>query len=248
MNRPILYIFAISHYCEKARWALDYLDIDYELHALAPGAHVRKARSMGLKHGALPILAADGEVIQGSADIVSWAEANATGSRSLSSADTRDQCLTIERRLDDILGVHLRRYYYSEALVEYPATVRPIFQHRLSAFEAFKLQLAWPIIRKFMIKGMDLGPEQRRDSLDRLAGELDWLDGQLGDGRRFLVGDNLSRADIAAASLLAPIIKPETHPEYHRVILPPKFIAETAHWNDRPTLRYVHQIYTGHRL
>jgi len=26
---PRLYIFPISHYCEKARWALDYLNVDY---------------------------------------------------------------------------------------------------------------------------------------------------------------------------------------------------------------------------
>ncbi|GHD19151.1 hypothetical protein GCM10007052_27270 [Halioglobus japonicus] len=30
-----------------------------------------------------------------------------------------------------------------------------------------------------------------------LERELDWLDAQLADGRRFLVGDNFSRADIS---------------------------------------------------
>ena len=40
MSKPVLNIFRISHYCEKARWALDYLDIDYELRTLPVIAHI----------------------------------------------------------------------------------------------------------------------------------------------------------------------------------------------------------------
>ncbi|MEN9520669.1 MAG: hypothetical protein RLZZ381_3257, partial [Cyanobacteriota bacterium] len=28
-NKPLLIAIAISHYCEKVRWAMDYLDIEY---------------------------------------------------------------------------------------------------------------------------------------------------------------------------------------------------------------------------
>ncbi len=31
-----LYEFAISHYCEKVRWALDYKGVAYESRVLAP--------------------------------------------------------------------------------------------------------------------------------------------------------------------------------------------------------------------
>jgi glutathione S-transferase len=37
MTPPQLYVFAISHYCEKARRALDYLGIEHEIKYLAPG-------------------------------------------------------------------------------------------------------------------------------------------------------------------------------------------------------------------
>lgn len=30
MKKPTLYVFAISHYCEKARWALDFFEVDYQ--------------------------------------------------------------------------------------------------------------------------------------------------------------------------------------------------------------------------
>ena len=45
--KPTLYIFAISHFCEKARWALDYLGIEYQLVHLAPGLHMSAAKKTG---------------------------------------------------------------------------------------------------------------------------------------------------------------------------------------------------------
>lgn len=128
MSKPVLYIFAISHYCEKARWALDYLGIDYESTHLPPGLHVLTAKKLGAPDSSLPILVADGQVVQGSAKIIDWAESVASGVvNCLTPNVSREACQEIEKRLDDVLGVHTRRYYYSEALVDHPETVRPIF-------------------------------------------------------------------------------------------------------------------------
>jgi Glutathione S-transferase, N-terminal domain len=54
MTRTILYVFAISHYCEKARWALDHYGIDYELEYTMPGANRKIAKKLGAKSGSLP--------------------------------------------------------------------------------------------------------------------------------------------------------------------------------------------------
>ena len=42
--------------------------------------------------------------------------------RYLTPDDARDECLSLEQRLDRHAGVHVRRYYYSEALVEHPVS------------------------------------------------------------------------------------------------------------------------------
>lgn len=39
-------------------------------------------------------------------------------------------------------------------------------------------------------------PEFAQDQRDKTAGRLTWLDGELGDGRRYLAGENFSVADI----------------------------------------------------
>jgi glutathione S-transferase len=38
-----LYQFQFSHFCEKARWALDYKDLPYTCKNLLPGLHTRVA-------------------------------------------------------------------------------------------------------------------------------------------------------------------------------------------------------------
>ena len=248
MKKPILYVFAISHYCEKARWALDYLDIDYDIYFAAPGEHRQIALSLGLKTSGLPFLTATDEVIHGSAEIVSWAETNAApGARALTPESLSAECAGIEKRLDEIIGVHVRRYYYSEALVEHPGSVRPIFTRDLPLLQKLKVFASWRVIQKRMIKGMDLGPAQGQESRAIVDAELRWLDALLADGREYLVGGSFSRADIAAASLLAPLALPEQHPAYQDLAVPPYISDDLERWKERSSLGWVRQVYARYR-
>lgn len=250
MSKPVLYVFAISHYCEKARWALDFLDVEYSLRHLAPGAHMQIARQLGAAGTSVPILASEDGVVQGSGDILEWAEsAKRNPARSLRPvSDCEMECRALERRLDQVAGVHVRRYYYSEALVEYPDTVRPIFTRDLAAKERESLDANWGLVRQLMMGAMDLGLEQGQASRQIVEGELDWFDGLLSDGRRYLVGDRFSRADITAASLLAPLALPAEHPTYGMLEVPPRARADLARWNERPGVAWIRKIYREHRL
>lgn len=246
--KPVLYIFAISHYCEKACWALDRLGVDHQTEYLAPGPHQWVARKLGARRSSLPILAVGDKTVQGSANIIDWADAASNGSRRLTPEQAPEQCLAIEKRLDDIAGVHVRRYFYSEALVDHPATVRPIFTRHLPLAQKLIVNVTWSLVRRLMIRAMDLGPEQRLESRRIVEGELDWIDGLLSDGRRHLVGDRLSRADIAAAALLAPLAVPDEHPTYANLSLPPLLADDVSNWRDRPSLAWVRQTYAAYRL
>ena len=65
-----LYQFAISHYCEKIRWALDYKGLNYETVNLLPGQHVKTIRKLTGEASSVPVLDHDGHVVQGSAAIL----------------------------------------------------------------------------------------------------------------------------------------------------------------------------------
>jgi len=54
-----LYQFPISHYCEKARWALDYKKLDYRKVNLLPGPHMKKTKKLSGKTQ-VPVLEENG--------------------------------------------------------------------------------------------------------------------------------------------------------------------------------------------
>ena len=247
MSKPVLCVFAISHYCEKARWALDYLGIEYRLRHLAPGPHIKFARARGCRDGALPILLDGNLVLQGSGAIVDWAQLQ--GNREAVELPTADERVggEIAQRLDDIIGVHLRRYYYSDALVTQPQTVKPMFANYLPWHQRLFLQLAWSRICQAMIHGMDLGAEQALESRSIVETELDWFDGLLADGRDYLLGGRFSRTDLCAASLLSPLALPPEHPSYGRLQVPPATAADLDAWNQRPALQWTREMYRRHR-
>ncbi|MEY4270759.1 MAG: hypothetical protein RLZZ58_1975, partial [Pseudomonadota bacterium] len=70
----------------------------------------------------------------------------------------------------------------------------------------------------------------------------------LADGRRYLTGDHFTRADLTAASLLAPLVNPAEHPTYSGLSMPPALAATIADWQHRPILRWVTRVYAERRL
>ena len=248
MSKPILYVFTISHYCEKARWALEHAGVAYHLQVLLPGAHIALTKKLGLKSSSLPVLAIGERVIQGSAAILDWADSQRGKDKpSIAVADDSEGAQQIEDRLDSVLGVHIRRLFYSEALVDYPETVKPVFAQGLSMLERIKLSLMWPMVRKKMIAKMDLGADQFEESRAIVETELDWLDGLLADQRSYLAGGQFSRVDITAASLMAPAVLPPNHPAISVLTLTPGVKKLAAIWRQRPVFQWLEGIYARHR-
>ncbi|NND68540.1 MAG: glutathione S-transferase [Halioglobus sp.] len=247
MSTPTLYIFAISHYCEKARWALEYLGVDFKLRSIAPGIHARLQKKYGLESSSLPLLVAGNEVVHGSAAIIDWAEARATNGRTLTPQGLEADCRAVEGRLDDIAGVHTRRYFYCEALLEHPGEVKPAFLEGLPLLERLLLHVMWPRITPIMAERMDLGKEQGEQSRAIVDDELGWLESLLDGGRSYLVGDSFTRADLTAASLFGRLSGTTDQPRATEPFLPPRMAADQQAWRERPALVWVREIYARHR-
>ena len=105
---PRLYTFAISHFAEKARWALDYKGIEYEEKRLVPGSHIPIIRRIAPRT-MVPVLV-DGElVIQGSSAIIDHVD-TLIPERPLTPSDAseRERARELEPWLDRELGEPLR--------------------------------------------------------------------------------------------------------------------------------------------
>lgn len=187
--------------------------------------------------------------MQGSAAIVDWADARgADSARSLTPPAQAAEAREIEARLDARVGVQVRRHAYSVMLFEAPGEIRRRFAAAVDLRQATAVRLIWPVLRRIMIRGMDLGPAQRFEARDAISEELDWLDEQLVDGRPFLLGDRFTRADLAAASLLSPIARPPERPGQTQSTLPPAMEADLADWAARPSIAWVRSVYRSQRL
>ncbi len=240
-----LYEFAISHYCEKARWALDHHALPFKRVQLIPGPHILTTKRLAPKTG-VPILTHDGKTIQESAAIISYLD-EVDPEKSLTPTDSnlRKEAIELEKYCDFEIGPHLRRYFYN-TLLDRPKEVVPLLLQSGPWYGPCLYKIIFPKIRSFMRQSMRINPESAERSKKRLTDAMDNLSQKL-IGKKFLIGNKFSRADVAAASLLAPLCRPINHPFKWIGQLPePLESFHEAHKND-PIFKWVLEIYATHR-
>ena len=201
-----LYQFPFSHFCEKARWALDYKNVAYRPVNLLPGFHVKPVRKLAPKT-CVPLLADEGTVVQDSSAIIDYLDLKFPNpALTPRDPDAARQALEWERYFDEQIGVCLRLWFYYHALPHRRLALGFLLQdvawHKRALFS-----LAYPKVRQAMVQRMNLNAVTAGQSQTRLLAALDRLDGAL-NGRRFLIEDRFSRADLAACALLSPLCLP----------------------------------------
>lgn len=205
-----LYQFPISHYCEKVRFALDYKGLDYRVVNLLPGLHGRTTLRLAGR-SSVPVLTTDqGKPVQGSAAIITYLDEVAP-QRPLTPLNPaqRQQALEWERWLDNGLGVDVRRYCYHHLLPD-----RRLTSHILSVggpwYGPLYLRLGYGRLSRTMRKLMDINEQSAAQSLARIEAAVERLQQHYAQAD-YLVENRFSRADLAAAALLAPLFQPAAY-------------------------------------
>lgn len=239
----ILYQFPISHYCEKVRWALDYKQIKYKIINLLPGLHISKARKLA-PDTSVPILVHDETVIQGSDRIISYLD-DIFPERGLTPATgpLRDEALEWEQYVDREVGVHVRRCCY-HILLEHPDIVIPFFTHNGPRYGKLYIKWVFPKLSNAMRKFMNINEDSSRHSRQRLGVAIDKLHSHL-QHNAFLVDDRFTRADLSAASLLAPLSRPEKYGLNWPELLPQQYLDLVEEF--QPKIKWVDEIYDRFR-
>jgi glutathione S-transferase len=87
-----------SHFCEKARWALDWCGVPYVERACLPGVHLMHTRRIGGR--TVPaLIRTDGSALTDSSAILRWADTHAPAHKRLLPAD--DAALAAAQELED---------------------------------------------------------------------------------------------------------------------------------------------------
>lgn len=208
---PVLITIPISHYCEKARWALDRAGIAYQERAHLQVLHWIPVRRAGGQKTA-PVLVWGDRVFADSADIVEEVGAKGPPQRSLFPKDptAAAEARALQRDFDACLGPEGRRWMYNALrgrrgiAIAYGCTGVPAWQRRALPF-------AYPVATRIIDRYLDVTPATAAQSEVEVRSVFDDVAERLGDGRPFLCGERFSAADLTFASLAAPMLMP---PEY----------------------------------
>lgn len=202
----ILITIPLSHYCEKARWALDRVALPYREAPHAPLLHrLATKRNEG---GSVPVLVHGKSRFLDSTDILVHADAVCGGDLLYPrDAVLRVEVNTLEERFDTELGPHVRRWAYAQLLPQ-ASLVRAMWSCGVPRFEASMVPLITPLLRRLVRAIYKITPDSTQRSLERIRNIFRQVDELLGDGRRFLVGERFSAADLTFAALSAPLLLP----------------------------------------
>jgi glutathione S-transferase len=205
-----LITITFSHYCEKARWALDHTRVPYVEEGHLPGFHMRPARKAGGR--SVPVLVTSEGTLTESDGIVAYCDAHAADDRKLypRDPDARREVEAIEAMCNDELGRASRLFVYHHALPNPRALVKTT-RPGLTMAQAWLMPYLLPIVGVRIRRMYGIHESSAAKAAETMRRRFAELSLRL-EGKRFFVGDAFSAADLAFASLTGPILCPEGHP------------------------------------
>ena len=205
----VLITIPISHFCEKARWALDRTGVPYVERPHLQVFHRFAVRRAGGGTTA-PVFVWGDRVLADSSEILEAASARAPAELCLFPDDLAAEARALENDLDERFGPDGRRWMYFELrgrrdiATAYGCTGIPAWQRR-------SLPLVYPVATRIIDRFLDITPETAARSKEAVDEVFDQVGGRLADGRPYLCGDRFTAADLTFAALAAPLLMP---PEY----------------------------------
>ncbi|GAC1333813.1 MAG: hypothetical protein NVS3B11_21040 [Collimonas sp.] len=195
-----------SHYCEKARWALDWLSLPYREEPHVPLLH--RLATMPNGGRSVPVLMYGAGRFTDSTDILIHANA-VCGGDLLYPRDSalRKEVAALEARFDKELGPHTRRWAYAQLLPE-RRLLRQVMSRGVPRVEAGLLPFIMPGVVRLVRTGLRITPESACRSIERVHGIFKNVSERLSDGRQFLIGERFTAADLTFAALAAPVLFP----------------------------------------
>jgi glutathione S-transferase len=210
MDTPELWQFTSSHFNEKARWALDFKRVPHIRHSMIPGFHVPVVMRMtGKTH--VPVLKLNGVAVTDSSRIIEALE-RAYPEPALYPVEPehRRRALELEDFFDEELGPYIRRWIF-HVILPYPRFVRAAFVSHASPAAQLAQRAMSPLIGAVMRRQMNINPATAEVARSKTIAAMDRLEHELRPSG-YLVGDRFTVADLTAAALLSPLVRPPEFP------------------------------------
>lgn len=247
MSPPIvLHQFQLSHFNEKARWALDFKGVPHVRKSYLPGPHMGPIRRLSGQRQT-PVLQIGDEIIAGSARIVAALEERFPDPPLTPAGEAENLgALDVQTYFDETVGPKVRLALFSVALDEGGYICRMFARGKPLLVRAL-YRASYPLAKPLIKKGNGITGQEAIDNAFAATEEaLKFVAENVGP-EGYLAGDRFSYADLTAAALLAPISNPP-HPDMARPQPVPAPIARLLErWQERPAIAWVQEMYRRHR-
>jgi glutathione S-transferase len=239
----------ISHYCEKARWALERAGMRYREERHVQGIHRVAARRAG-GGATVPVLVTPHSTMGESQEILAWIDERTPPEHRLFPADpaARREVDSLCRRLDQELGPKGRRLMYVHMLARRKLVLR--FNNQgVPRWEDRALRYGWPLIGRFVRRELGIVPGIEQADEAAVFRELDFVAELLADGRPYLCGDSFGAADLTFGAMSASVVVPPVYgvelPQPD--VLPPHTAALVERAREHPAGSHALAMFTKHR-
>lgn len=239
----------ISHYCEKARWALDRAGMAYREDRHIQGIHRVAARRAG-GGDTVPVLVTPEGTLGESEEIIAWVDQRLEAEHRLFPVEPsqREEVRRLSRRFDADLGVHGRRLVYVHMMGARKLAL-PFNNQGVPRWEDLLLRSAWRFMSRFVARELGITPGIETKDERIVWREFDFVAQQLAQNGPFLTGERFTAADLTFAALSAPVIVPPAYgvalpqPE----IQPPALAALVRRAREHPAGRYALTLFDRYR-
>jgi glutathione S-transferase len=243
---PLLWHFPISHYNEKARWALDWKRVPHRRVVLSATYLPRAWWATG--RPTLPVLHLEGRAIGDSTRIIAALEARYPDPPLYPrDAAARERALALEDWFDETVG-HPVRTLVIPALMELGGAARTAetLMRGMHPGVQRAFRAIHPVFRRYYYARHGIDAASRaaaegivRSGFERVAAER----GPSG----YLAGDAFSVADLTAAALLAPLVRPPGTIWHELGAYPAPVERAIDALRSHPGFDWVREIYRRHR-
>jgi glutathione S-transferase len=194
----------------------------------------------------VPVLKLNGEIITDSSRIIEALErAYPEPPLYPADADERRRALALEDYFDEELGPYIRRWFFYEAR-EYPEFFHAAFVSHASRAVQLARRAMSPLIAPMMRRLMDINPASAKVAYEKTLAAMDRLEKELRPSG-YLAADRFTVADLTAAALLSPIVRPPEFPYGSDLVPPPPIAKARAELEPRPAFQWALKIYREHR-
>lgn len=242
----VLHQFEMSHFNEKARWALNFKKVDHERESYLPGPHRRQIVKLSGQPQTPVLVMEDGEVVPGSAAIIDKLERRFPEPTLYPHEADAGALIEFLQEWDESVGPAVRTVVFS-VLIDYGGYICAMFARHGSLLTRMLYRTTFPLAKGIIARGNGVADAA---NVERCFARTDEALNQLAEqtaATGYLFGNEFSVADLTAAALLAPLANVD-HPDMRRPQpIPPAMQLLYQGYETHPAISWVKAMYRQHR-